>query len=240
MKKILCFMLSLGFLLILSPAVQAASCEIRDNANLLSSSERNALCDKAKQIADEHKIAVVILTVDSLQGDETWEVCNDHFYNGGYGEDGILLLISMEWRDWEIATYGSVVQQISDSRTENLFDAMADDLAEDSFYDGFSVYLTELETALSEKSYVQNTGLQLTVSLGIGAVAAFITILVMRSKMNTVRPQCGAKNYMQQDSYNLTFHRDIYLYSNTTRVRRTQNTGSGGSGGSRGGSRGKF
>ena len=88
----------------------------------------------------------------------------------------------------------------------------------------------------------ENDALQLLVSLVIGAVVAGIVLSVMRSKMNTAKAQYGASNYLQEGSYHLNTQHDVYLYSNTTRVRRSQNSSSGGGsgGGSRGGSRGKF
>lgn len=242
MKRLFSLIVCIAILVALSPAVLAASATIQDDAGLLSANERAVLSKQAESLCEEFDVSVVIVTIDTLAGDQTWEVCDRYFYNGGFSSDGVLLLLSMEYRDWEIATYGTVAGRISNSRTEKLFDAISDDLADDRYFEGFSVYLSELEKALSQKSYSEKPSFQLLVSLIVGAVAALIAILVMRSKMNTVQAQSSANDYIQQGSYRLTVQHDMFLYSNVSKVRRSQNSssGGGGGGGSRGGSRGKF
>ena len=56
--------------------------------------------------------------------------------------------------------------------------------------------------------------------IGVGAAIGLITILVMRSGMKTAVFQRGAREYIDHGTYQLHTCRDIYLYSNTTRVRR--------------------
>ena len=244
-------------LLLLPLPCFAAGSAVIDHGNLLTPYEEEILDSRASSIAQTYGIDVVILTLDSLNGKETWETADDHYYAGGYSGNGILLLISMEYRDWEIATYGLVADRISNARTRQLFDKMANDLSADLFYEGFSVYLDAVDETLesyyltdstdgsfnfTSDIYEENDALQLLVSLVIGAVVAGIVLSVMRSKMNTAKAQYGASNYLQEGSYHLNTQHDVYLYSNTTRVRRSQNSSSGGGsgGGSRGGSRGKF
>ena len=243
MRKMLSLLICMTLLLGLVPAVHATTGSVRDDAGLLSSSQRSSLESRTDRIAEKYDIAVLILTVDSLNGSSTWRYADNYFNSGNFGPNGILLLISMEYRDWEIATYGSVSNMISDRQTEDLFNVMQSDLSAGNYYAAFGSYLSALEDRLSsaEKTYGSNTALQILVSLGIGAVVALIVLLVMRGKMNTVRAQRSATNYMREGSYQLVGHRDLFLYSNTTRVRRAENNGSGGhGGGGRGGSRGKF
>lgn len=241
MRRLISVFVMIALLIVFSPVCRAAAAKVQDDAELLMDYEKRLLEDRAGELSEEFDVSVVILTVEGLNGEPTWEVCDDHFYSGGYGEDGILLLLSMEFRDWEIATYGSVADKVSDSRCEDMFDAMADDLAQDDYYTGFKVFLDEAEAALSEKAYGENAGLQLGVSVIIGVVVALITILVMCAGMNTARPRQGASDYMVRGSFRITCQRDIFLYSNVTKVRKAQNNSSGGGGGgSRGGSRGKF
>ena len=82
------------------------------------------------------------------------------------------------------------------------------------------------------------------VALAIGAAAGGITILVMRSQMNTAKAQHNAGNYLVNGSYQLKRHHDIFLYSRVTRTRKAENNGSSthrSSGGvSHGGRSGRF
>ena len=259
LKRSIYLLIVLSILLLSANALSATVC-VTDRGDLLETEEEVFLETKANQIESEYGIDVLILTLESLNGQNTWDAADDFYYSGGYSGNGILLLISMEYRDWEIATYGLVADRISDSKTMQLFNEMADDLANNDFYSGFDTYLDALDRTLARyyadrsdssfefdytsEEYSENHAYQLLASLGIGALVAAIVLAVMRGKMNSARAQHGAAQYMQQGSYRLTTQRDVYLYSNTTRVRRSDNNSSGGSrgggGGSRGGSRGKF
>ncbi len=250
------------FALLLPFSVNAVAKHVSDQGDLLSESEEVLLESKAKALSEEYGIDVLILTKSSIFGKNTWDVADDFYYSGGLSGNGILLLISMEYRDWEIATYGTVAHRVSNAKTEDLFDQMASNLAQNDFYGAFDIYLDALDHTLfaafwseipdvitpgivspgieepsfntTSDDYTENNAMQLAASLGIGAVIAGIVLLVMRSNMNTARAQRGASNYLKSGSYLLRVQRDRYLYSNTTRVRINQNSGSGG-GGSRGG-----
>ena len=56
----------------------------------------------------------------------------------------------------------------------------------------------------------------------------------LRSSMNTFRAQRNASSYIPAGSFHLTTRRDVFLYSNVSKVRRQSSSG-GGSGRSRGG-----
>ena len=63
----------------------------------------------------------------------------------------------------------------------------------------------------------------IVIVLGVGLIVGLITILVMRSGMKTAVFQHGAREYIDQGTYELHTCRDIYLYSTTHRVRRSNN-----------------
>ncbi len=71
-------------------------------------------------------------------------------------------------------------------------------------------------------------------SLLLGAAAGGIVLLVLRGQMKTDRAQSGAGSYLVRDSFRITRHQNLFLYSNVSRIRRQQQS----SGGSRGGGRG--
>ena len=81
-----------------------------DEASLLSASEEKVLLEKLEDISQKRKCDVAVVTVESLGNKSATAYADDFYdYNGyGYGvnDDGILLLISMEKRDWAITTYG--------------------------------------------------------------------------------------------------------------------------------------
>lgn len=75
---------------------------------------------------------------------------------------------------------------------------------------------------------------KILIALLIGAVVGGIVVLIMRGTMKTAKKQSGADNYLLQNSFDLRSRQDFFLYSQTSRVARSQNNG-GGAGGSRGG-----
>ena len=77
--------------------------------------------------------------------------------------------------------------------------------------------------------------------LVISAVIAFIWVGVMKSKMNNVRRNNFAANYVRPDSFKLTQSSDMFLYSTVSKVTRPRPDSSpegGGGGGSHGSSSG--
>lgn len=260
-RKLICLMLTL---LLLCPVLTAFAVEgrILDNADLLWNDEVAALEEKAKAITEEYGMDVVILTVYEYEGGSI-EAFADDFYdvNGfGVGEDysGVILVISMDDREWAISTCGEAIYAITDYGIQSLFEEMAWYLSDDDFYEGFDAYLN----ALPAYFYAYRQGKPIdgyvggydgpgSVEIGtkeevvyyektppyglapvIGLVIAGIAVLVMRSSMNTKRPQRSAVSYLNEETYDLRRQQDIFLYSQVTKVRRQSQNNSGGGGGS--------
>lgn len=262
MKKLFSLLLAMTLLLAIVLPVQAASANILDEAELMTDSQRSDLEVQADGICSEYDLDVIILTVDSLDGKTAQRYAEDHYDSNSYDFDGILLLVAMSDREWYILTNGKAAQFFGDWELDRLEDAMLDDLSDGDYYDAFSGYLTAMESCLDdgyaafEPDYSDNygddtsdSGVNILVSLVIGAVVAGIAILIMRSGMNTAKPQSGAAEYIKAGSYRLTEQRDMFLYSRVTKIPKPQNNGSSGSrsggsrssgGGSRGGRGGKF
>lgn len=250
------FLSAILILLLLTTVVSAAggTPKIVDDADLIDDSAETSLTRQAEQIADHFGIDVVIVTVYSLNGQSAQNYADDYFDYNGYGigpdHSGILLLISMEYRDWAISTCGDCIRYFSDRTLDRIFDSMSYYLSTGSYAKAFSIYLSELEahlTSLTSDRTDVSSGIvkKLLISLLIGAAAGGITLAVMRGKMNTARPQYGATNYIVENSFDLYKRQDFYLYSKTTRTRK-QNNNSGGSthrsssGRSHGGRSGRF
>lgn len=247
MKRIISLVLIL--LLLSIPVLATSAPVIVDDAQLLSESEAATLSGVADQLAASYNIDVVIVTTNSLGGKTATKYADDFYDYNGYGEDGILLLLSMEDRDWAISTSGRAIGIFSDRDLDNIFARISGDLANDDYYAAFSRYLKEIQDHLYAYENgvpvtVKDVLVKLLVALLIGAAAGGITIGVMRSKMNTSRRQADATVYLVDESYNLYRSSDLYLYSTTTRSKKQTNNSSsthrGSSGRSHGGRSGKF
>lgn len=242
MKRLLPIFLCLVILLSLPLSVSAkddvqhfASIVVDDQAQLLTGTERAKLSSKAVQT--DFPVTVVILTVSSLDGKSPKAYANDYYDSIETEENGILLLISMEYRDWYILTDGKVHDEISDSACEDIAQIILDDLSTGRYFHAFDTFIDTVPDYLNDRF----TLIMALIALGIGIAAGGITILVMRSKMNTAKPQRTATDYVKSGSFHLNTHLDFFLYSRVTRTAKPKNTSSsGGGGGSRGGAGGKF
>lgn len=122
-----------------------------DNADLLTGEEESNLLAKLDEISDRLSVDVAVVTEDSI-GDKTPREYADDFYDYNsykYNPDGVLLLISMEERDWYITTTGSAITAITDARRGNMEDAFLSDLSGGYYYDAFSTYAPICATATS-------------------------------------------------------------------------------------------
>ena len=122
-----------------------------DNADLLTGEEESNLLAKLDEISDRLSVDVAVVTEDSI-GDKTPREYADDFYDYNsykYNPDGVLLLISMEERDWYITTTGSAITAITDARRGNMEDAFLSDLSGGYYYDAFSTYADMCDSYIS-------------------------------------------------------------------------------------------
>lgn len=248
MKKIsvlLCLMLMLAI------SVSAAQSKIVDDAGLLSQSHIAALEEKAEAIADRYDMDAVIVTVNSLDGRSAQAYADDYFDHNGYGigndYSGILLLLAMDEREWAVSTCGDAMAAVRNSEIDDIVENILDDLSDGSYYRAFDSFLAQVENEY--EGYASGTDASgfsfknILIALVIGAAVGLIVLLILRGKMNTAKPQHGARNYMTDGSYDLFRCHDIYLYSHTSRTQKAESSsGSHRSSSSRshGGSSGRF
>lgn len=236
----------------------ADAVRVVDHADLLSEREEQALLELADEISQRQQCDVVVLTENIISPKTPMEYADDYFdYNGyGYGADrsGILLLLSMEDRDWWISTRGSAIQAFTDNGIQYLFSKCKSDISDGDYYDGFERYLNCADTMLSayngtlsddELAELQDDfndfmgvrkkpgiGKTVVFALIIGFVLAFIPSSLLRSELKSVRNNYSAGNYKRSNSFHLDRNRDIYLYANTTSRVIETNRSSGGGGSS--------
>ncbi len=267
MKRILPILLCLLLVLSLSMTVWAEdsltiqitstgeNSYVVDNGELLSDSEEQQLNTLAQQISQKQGNDVVLLTVDGLDGKTAMEYADDYFDYNGYGQgadrSGLLLLLSMEDRDWWISTRGNAIQAFTDDGIQYAFSKAKDRISNGDYSRGFQDFLSVVDTMLSAyngtlseeeleafqadfdsfRGVRQKPGIIKTtlIALVVGFLIAFIPSAGLRSQLKSVRANYDATNYRRPDSMHLDRNRDIYLYANTpSRVIETQRSGGGG------------
>lgn len=243
MKKRLC---SLLFCLLLLSAlilpVSAKNAEVLDVASVMSVEDAAELSRRLPSFLDNYGLTVVILTVPDLM-DQPIEAFADNYYdNNRYDENGVLFMVDMGSRQWHISTSGTAIELLSDRDLIQIEDEVIPYFSEGQFYEGFSCFLDMLPSCLAEESSGSSFGLPVL----LGAVIAGIVLLILRSTMNTKKPQHGAACYETEGSYQLLRHQDLFLYSRVSKQAKpepnsnsgssTHRSSSGRSHGGRGGS----
>lgn len=236
-----------------------------DMAELLSDSEKTALLSKLDEISKRQKLDIVVLTVNTLDGKTPRDYADDFYdYNGyGFGEnkDGILLLVSMEDRDWWISTTGYGITALTDAGIEYISEKFLSDLSDGDYAQAFTTYaelcdqfITQAKTGESYDTGNMpkepfNVAWNILVAFVIGLVVAVIVTSIMKKQLKTVQLKSEANNYVKANSMILTENRDLFLYNQVSRRARPKETdnSSGGSsthtsssGSSHGGGGGKF
>lgn len=249
MKKKL---LSLLLILLLSLSLSFAACAdmpvvLDDGADLLSEADEVNISNRLGDFTEEYNFNIVIVTTDSTGG-YTPEDYADNFYGSYcYGDDGILLLISMEDRDWYISTSGYGITAFTDYGIECIGDDIVPYLADGDYYGAFNVFVDDcdqfLYAALNGSpidsygysdddygyhgdDYYYDRSIEddspspwwIPGSLLIGSAGAFIPLSSMKSKMNSVRPNSNASSYVRKGSLRLRENEDTYLHSAVTRT----------------------
>ena len=265
MKKVVSILIVMLLCMTIAIPVMAESelPRLIDEADLLFSDEEQKLQRKLDTISERLQFDVVVLTVDSLEGYSPMEFADDFYdyYDYGFGpsKDGVLLLVSMEDRDWHVTTTGFGITAITDAGLDYMSAQFVPYLSNGEYAQAFDTY-AELcdefvQQARTGRPYDVsnmprgsfNFGSKLIVSLVIGLIAALIATSVMYGQLKSLRPQRSAASYVRNGSVQLTQHSDMFLYRRISRTAKPKNNGSGGSsthrsssGRSHGGGGGKF
>lgn len=236
-----------------------------DNAKLLSEDEYSQLKEHIDTVSEKYTFDVVIVTEKSIGEKTPTEYADDFFDYNGYGEgdnhDGILFLLDMENRKWAISTTGAGIPYFTDYGQEKIMDDVKPYLSDGEYYDAFDTFVTMcddyINKAITDEPYDVNNQPKTIIPIyyiifggvGIGALVGFIVVLIMKSKLKTVRMQPLASSYVKSGSFKLKEHSDLYLYRNISKTAKPKDndSSSGGSsthtsssGTSHGGSSGSF
>lgn len=233
MKKWLCLIMAVTVICALCMPAAAADFAVVDEAGLLDASEAERLEEVLEAVSQKHDIDVVVLTVPSLEG----MTAEDHaveYYDTHYGDNGVLMLVSMEDRLWHFVSAGKCKTRIPAGAFEDQF---VDLMSQGDYYEAFTVFADICDQRMSSFIWIV-----IGISLAIGAVIGLIVVLVMKSKLKTVRSQSCADQYVGGQSLQLTGQSDLFLYQTVTRRPRPQsnNSSRGSSGRSYGGGGGRF
>ncbi len=217
-----------------------------DNASLLSSTDAGMLNDYLQEISDRQEFDVSVVTVNGLEGKTIEAYADDYYdYNGfGYGkdDDGALLLIDMDSREFWITTHSFGITALTDYGIDYIKEKITPYLKDGDYYQAFKTYgdiCDDFVTKAVEGEPVDvgyDDGIRdpfdwltnLAIALGLGGVVGFGSSTLKKSSLKTVRSKPDAHDYTRPGSMNVRESRDLYLYSAISRTAKPDDNDSGG------------
>ena len=252
------FLSLLAVILFLNVAVTSAARiePVTDKAGLLKPTEVELLNQRIRDVEQKHKIKIGVVFVksvgnkDMLAASDEWR--DKYFSNGKNG--GIVLLVAMDKRKYEIATDRRMVQQITDSDgIPYLRDKFQSELkngdyygAAENFVKGVSELVSYYET--HGVAYGQRVPGELDpMAAAVAVVTSIILGVFIRSiligSMSNIHHARAAGDYLKKNSVKFLESRDTFLFMNVQRRPRSSGGSRGGGGhggGGHGGGGGSF
>jgi len=232
-----------------------------DSSGLLTEEQAEKLTEKLDGVSERQNLDVIIFTVDSLEGYTATEYADDAFdYNGfgmGASYDGILLLLSMEEREWAISTHGYGITAFTDAGQKYIVDNIIGHLSDGDYYEGFDKFVDLADNFITQAKtgapYDTNnlpkkpmSPIWILISILGGVLIGAIVTGGMKSSLKSVSKQRVAGNYLVSTVMSPSSNKDLYLYSVVTKTEKPKESETGSSthvsssGRTHGGSSGKF
>ena len=254
MKKFLSLLALLLLINFSASAAQIAS--VTDQVGLLKASEVELLNQRIRKIEQAHKIKIGVAFVKSIGSSDMVTASNNfldkYFANGLNG--GIVLLVAMDKRKYEMSTDRRMINIITDyDGISYLKESFQSDLsagdyyaATNNFIDGVDELLTYYET--NGVAYGQRkpgefdpmaAGLAVVISIFIGVMVRSSLI----GKMSNIHSAQEAIDYLKKNTVKLKESRDTFLFMNVQRRPKgggNRRSSGGHGGGGHGGGGGSF
>jgi len=246
MKKYIFTILTVFLIGMMTIPSFASEMYLYDEAGLLAADELASLNTKAASVSEEHGYGIYAMILNDYQKYSTFDVYTTaaelyHALGLGKGEDreGVLLMLSMEDRDYATFFYGANIEYAFDEYGQILLeDQFLDDFSDNNWYDGFSDYIDTcdefFELAADGKPVRESHGMAYIVIIAVSMIIAFIVTKGMESNMKNVRIGGSTISYAAEGGLQVTERGDHFLYTTQSRRRIESSTRSGS--GSRSGS----
>ena len=210
---------------------------VLDAAEYLDEAQLEELSEKLEGIRQKYNFEVAIVTEAEMSGYDAMSSADDIYdymkYGAGENDDGILLYICSDTREYWITTHADGLRVFNERGIEYLKKNIEAHLSNDDYYlamDTFAEKADELlEMAANGEPYnkKQLSMTYILVVLGGALLIPFIIAKMMTgsklAKMKTAVENNYAANYVKNGSKRLDFSRDIFLYSNIIKTERPKN-----------------
>lgn len=240
----------IGLALFVNTAFAQAENEyIMDFANILSDSEEQVLENEMARLSSTYDCGIYIVTFDDMgeYGYGEYEIEDfafDTYMEFGLGlndtKDGLLFVMSMKERDFDIMAYGKGNEAFTDYGKDALVEAFASSFRSNEWFKGMKKYLKKTEYMLkwfvkghpydrvSIASKAEGLPMNALRGLIVGLIIAFFSGKVASRKRSTVQKALFAYGYIDSSNVKISSQEDKYLRTSTSVRYISSNSNSGG------------
>ena len=221
-----------------------------DMADILTESEEAAFLAQLDELSERQQLDVVIVTVKELDGKSHMEYADDFFDYNGYGiggeRDGLLYLVKVEsdgsyskGNSW-ISTCGYGITAFTDEGIQYIGGQITPELLDGDYTSAFEEFITladEFVTQAREGEAYDVGNMPeapfplegaIFLALIVGVIVSFTVTRRMKRKLQSVRSQAAASDYIKRGGLKVTARQEVFLYSHVDRREKPQETSSGG------------
>lgn len=264
MKKLIRLLLIfiIGLFAFRMPAKAENTEYVRDDYGLLSSDEVDDLNTYAAEIASKYNCGVYVRVFSDMGSYYNIEDFAESVYKAedmglGSEKNGVMIILSMDERDYDILAYGDQANSaFTDYAKELMVQRTVPQMSNGDFYNAFRTFITiadedlyALENGQPVDEWIPDDYIeedpevvaqrQENMRRGVSGVSSIISSLLiclgLRSKNKTAAIATEAKSYIPKGGIRLTKNQDLFLYRNQTVTHVQRNNDGGGGGGHWGG-----
>ena len=244
MRKKLIVALLLALTLLLSVGVcahaEAQLDYVTDTAGILTGEEQSRLNEQARQVYEQYGFPVYIVTVQNYAdyvasgGIEYFaeEVFHTYTLGAGETEEGLILALSMDGRDYDLYAHGDFGNYaFTDYGKDRLAETFLDNFRRNDWAGGFSDYLTNAGTLIQRAkngdpldtvvydapARSRFNPFSVLVVIGLPLLIASMVVSGFKRQMKTAVRQTEAYNYIGQGGATMRDRRDQFINRSVTR-----------------------
>jgi uncharacterized protein len=246
--KIKLIKLCLAVMIVFFASPVFAQERVVDNANILSSQEKENLKAIISSISSMYDFDLVVVTENDIGGASPMAYADDFFDYKGYGldnngnsmgqdRDGCLFLLVTGTRDYWFSTSGRGIKLYTSTALSKLKSDVVKLLKSGSYYNAFQAFLLDSKEFLALNARGGRTYnffhrwnyASVLVAWILSLLIGFLVVQSWKKKMNTALPQTQAAAYVVPGSLAFDVKTETFLYSIVQQSARDDDDSRGGS-----------
>ena len=216
-------------LLVLPVQAEAQLAYVTDAAGLLSDTQRQTLETLSSSLSEQYDCGVYIVTVDDFteygSGDVyevTYGIYHEYELGMGADRDGLLLLLSMDTREFALFVYGDGAEYAFDAYGQEMLEGeFLPRFKDNDWYGGFEAYVktcgSYLASAAAGEPVREGHGMTILICILGSFLVSLIVVTILKAGMKNVEKAQQADQYLSGE---LKLDQKHDQFIKTTRTRR--------------------